>query len=82
MPPAHARSQRAPSPAASFVRTELRARLSELDWEIAEAGRKQRWDARHERQGPERLAYSRLAALVDGRAFLGGPAITIDGISR
>lgn len=67
-------------PVASFVQKELQARLSELDWEIAEAARKQRWDARHERQGPERSAYSRLAAIVDGRTFLGGPAIAIDEV--
>ena len=67
-------------PVASFVQKELQARLSELDWEIAEAARKQRWDARHERQGPERSAYSCLAAMVDGRTFLGGPAIAIDEV--
>lgn len=63
--------------AASFLRGQLRVRLSELDWEIAEAARKQRWDARHERAGPERSAYRRLAALIDGRTFLGGPAIEV-----
>jgi hypothetical protein len=56
------------------LRRELRGHLRELDWEIAEAARKQRWDARHERPGPERTAASRLAALLNGRTFLGGPA--------
>jgi hypothetical protein len=60
--------------AAPVLRRELRGHLRELDWEIAEAARKQRWDARHERPGPERTAASRLAALLNGRTFLGGPA--------
>jgi hypothetical protein len=56
------------------IRDALRARLSALDWEIAEAARKQGWDARHERPGPEQTARVRLAALLDGATFLGGPA--------
>jgi len=61
-------------PAAGRIRGALRARLAALEWEIAEAGRKQGWDARHERPGPEQTARLRLAALLDGATFLGGPA--------
>jgi hypothetical protein len=60
--------------AVQLLRRELRGHLRELEWEIAEASRKQRWDARHERPGPEQTAYPRLAALLNGRTFLGGPA--------
>jgi hypothetical protein len=60
--------------AVPVLRRELRGHLRELEWEIAEASRKQRWDARHERPGPEQTAYPRLAALLNGRTFMGGPA--------
>ena len=60
--------------AAALVRRALRARLAAVDWEIAEAARKAGWDARHERPGPEQTARLRLAALLDGATFLGGPA--------
>jgi hypothetical protein len=63
---------------APFLRDLLRAQLDALDWEIAEAHRKHAWDARHERPGPERTAPLRLAALIDGRTFLGGPAAAIE----
>jgi hypothetical protein len=63
--------------AARLARTALRARLEAVAWEIDEVLRKQGWDARHERPGPERTAPLRLAALIDGRTFLGGPATTI-----
>ncbi|HWK28978.1 MAG TPA: hypothetical protein VNS09_20620 [Solirubrobacter sp.] len=56
------------------VTTLLRAHLRVLDWEIAETRRKDEWAARHERRGAERTAPLRLAALLDGRTFLGGPA--------
>ena len=56
------------------VRRALRARLAVLDWEIAEAARKNGWEARHERPGPEQTARLRLSALLDGATFLGGPA--------
>ena len=62
------------SAAAARVRRALRARLAVVDWEIAEAARKKGWDARHERPGPEQTARLRLAALLDGATFLGGPA--------
>ena len=62
------------SAAAARVRRALRARLAVVDWEIAEAARKHGWDARHERPGPEQTARLRLAALLDGATFLGGPA--------
>lgn len=61
-------------PASPLVRDALRARLSVVDWEIEEAARKQAWDARHERAGPEQTVLPRLAALVDGATFLGVPA--------
>jgi hypothetical protein len=60
--------------AGARMRGGLRARLSVVDWEIAEAARKRAWDARHERPGPEQTARLRLAALLDGATFLGGPA--------
>ncbi len=60
--------------AATLVRGALRARLAVIDWEIAEAARKQGWDARHERPGAEQTARLRLAGLLDGATFLGGPA--------
>ena len=63
--------------AAKLVRDALRARLGAVDWEIAEAARKKGWDARHERPGPEQTARLRLAALLDGATFLGGPARTL-----
>lgn len=62
------------SAAAARVRRALGARLAVVDWEIAEAARKKGWDARHERPGPEQTARLRLAALLDGATFLGGPA--------
>jgi hypothetical protein len=52
----------------------LRARLSVLAWELAEAGRKSAWSARHEPGGGECDAWLRAPALLDGRAFCGGPA--------
>ncbi len=58
----------------ALVRHALRARLAVVDWEIAEAARKKGWDARHERPGPEQTARLRLAGLLDGATFLGGPA--------
>jgi hypothetical protein len=61
-------------PEGTLVRRALRARLSAVDWEIAEAARKKGWDARHEREGAERTARMRVAALLDGATFLGGPA--------
>jgi hypothetical protein len=65
------------TPAGTLVRAELRGRLEAVAWEIAEAMRKQGWDARHEPPGPERTAPLRLAALIDGRTFLGGPATAL-----
>jgi hypothetical protein len=62
------------SAAARHMRAAVRARLDVVAWEIAEAARKQGWDARHERPGPEQTARLRLSALVDGATFLGGPA--------
>ena len=62
------------STAAALVRRALRARLAVVAWEVAEAARKNGWDARHERPGPEQTARLRLAALLDGATFLGGPA--------
>ncbi|HEY7622225.1 MAG TPA: hypothetical protein VH834_20815 [Solirubrobacteraceae bacterium] len=61
-------------PAAPRIRHAVHARLLALEWEIAEAARKQGWEARHERPGPEQTARLRLAALLDGATFLGGPA--------
>jgi hypothetical protein len=61
-------------PSATLVRHALRARLREIEWEVAEAARKKGWDARHERPGPERTARLRLSGLLDGMTFLGTPA--------
>jgi hypothetical protein len=61
-------------PSAALARAGVRARLAILDWEIDEAGRKQGWNARHESPGPEQTVLVRLAALLDGRTFLGAPA--------
>jgi hypothetical protein len=55
-------------PAAVLVRHALRARMSALDWEIAEAARKQGWDARQERPRAQQTARLRL---LDGAMFLG-----------
>jgi hypothetical protein len=52
----------------------LDARLRILLWELEEAGRKSAWPARSESPGPERGAWRRAAAQLDGRAFLGAPA--------
>jgi len=60
--------------AGARVRDGLRARLSVVEWEIAEAARKRGWEARHEGPGAEQTARLRLAALLDGATFVGGPA--------
>ena len=52
----------------------LSARLSVLAWELDEAERKERWDARHEICGPESGAWRRAPAALDGRVYLGVPA--------
>jgi hypothetical protein len=57
---------------ASLARRVLAARLAVLAWELEEAGRKERWDARHEPRGAEGTAWLRAAAQLDGRTFLGG----------
>jgi hypothetical protein len=51
-----------------------RARLQVLAWELGELDRKAGWSTRHEPSGPERDAWLRAFAAVDGHVFLGGPA--------
>jgi len=48
--------------------------LDVLGWELEERGRKDAWACRHETSGPERDAWLRAMAHVDGRVFEGGPA--------
>jgi hypothetical protein len=55
------------------VRTHARARLEMLAWDLGESDRKRAWAYRHELAGPERHAWLRVIAQVDGRVFRGGP---------
>jgi hypothetical protein len=52
----------------------LRARLAWLEWEVAEALRKQDWHTRHEVKGAEMAVGRRAPALLDGRVYAGLPA--------
>jgi hypothetical protein len=56
------------------VKRHCDARLSVLGWELEEAARKSAWARRHEPAGPERHAWLRAIAQVDGRVFEGGAA--------
>jgi hypothetical protein len=57
---------------ADLVRRVARGRLDVVIAELDEASRKTAWHTRHERPGPERTAWLRAAALLDGQVFLGG----------
>ncbi len=70
---AHARQLTA-EPAARVVKRHLDARLGLLAWEVNETARKYGWAYRHEEPGPERDAWARAFAQIDGRVFEGGPA--------
>jgi hypothetical protein len=59
--------------AGPLLREVATARLGLLAVELTEAARKSGWLARHEPKGPETTAWIRAAALLDGRAFIGGP---------
>jgi hypothetical protein len=61
---------------ARLVKRHCDARLSVLCWELEEATRKSAWACRHEPAGPERDAWLRAIAQVDGRVFEGGAAPT------
>jgi hypothetical protein len=57
---------------AAVVRRVVLGHLEVVIAELDEASRKSAWSARHEASGPERTAWLRAAALLDGRVFLGG----------
>jgi hypothetical protein len=57
-----------------FATQHLDARLGVIGWEVAETSRKSAWGCRHEAAGPERGAWTRALAQVDGRVFEGCPA--------
>jgi hypothetical protein len=57
-----------------IVKEVLGARLEAVHWELEEARRKRAWLSRYELRGPEVTAWLRAPGLIDGRAFLGGPA--------
>jgi hypothetical protein len=64
-------------PVADLVRRVALGHLDVLIAELEEAARKTAWCARHEPSGPERTAWLRAAALLDGRVFVGGrPRVT------
>jgi hypothetical protein len=52
------------------------ARLALLRWELEESDRKRDWLIRYEADGPEATAWRRAMAQIDGRVFLGNPAVT------
>jgi len=56
------------------VLSHARARLGVLGWELHETARKYAWACRHEVPGPERDAWVRAMAQIDGGVFEGGPA--------
>jgi len=60
--------------AARVAKRHLDARLGVLAWEVGETARKYGWAYRHEESGPERDAWLRAVAQVDGRVLEGGPA--------
>jgi hypothetical protein len=64
---------------ARLVKRHCDARLSVLGWELQETARKSAWACRHEPAGPERDAWLRAIAQVDGRVFEGGAAPTKSG---
>ncbi len=57
-----------------LARRHADARLGVLGWEVHETARKYAWAFRHETSGPERDAWVRALAAIDGRIFEGGPA--------
>lgn len=57
------------------VRETIARRLAVLEWEVREAARKRAWGARHEPGGSEGSAWRRVGAQLDGRTYLGGPAL-------
>lgn len=57
------------------------ARLGVLLWELEEASRKSDWLVRYEPHGSEAVAWRRAMAQIDGRVFLGNPAVTRSGRS-
>lgn len=59
---------------ARVARRHLEGRLSLLAWELGETARKYAWAYRHEAGGPERDAWLRALAQIDGRVFMGAPA--------
>jgi hypothetical protein len=59
------------------VRRVLSARLAVLEWELEEAGRQAAWPARHEVARSTGCAWRRAPGVLDGRAFLGGPAVVV-----
>ena len=60
--------------AARTARRHADGRLGVLSWEVHETARKYGWAFRHETTGPERDAWLRALAQIDGRVFEGGPA--------
>lgn len=73
---APARTHAAHAPVTAMLRDHVGARLGVLAWELEESSRKEAWACRHERKGPERSAYLRFPAQVDGRGVMGAPAIS------
>ncbi len=57
------------------------ARLGLLRWELEESDRKRDWLIRYEADGPEATAWRRAMAQIDGRVFLGNPAVLRSGQS-
>ena len=66
--------QRARRGRAAHVATPARVRRPCSRWEVEETARKYAWAYRHETSGPERDAWLRAMAQIDGRVFEGGPA--------
>ncbi len=60
--------------AGRLARRHVDGRLGVLAWEVHETARKYAWAYRHETGGPERDAWARALAQIDGRVFGGGPA--------
>jgi len=72
----------AAGPGRDLAARALEARLASLAWEIDEAARKRSWSFRHESAGDEETAWLRVAAQLDGRTFLGGPAAHAAVVAR
>lgn len=60
-----------------LVQRETSARLAIMRWELDELRRQADWRARHEVRHGNEMTWLRAPALLDGRVFLGAPAVPL-----